>query len=68
MIAALALGVFPDAETATRDWVHPFLEEPVQPDAALTSTFDTLYDSYLATRSALPPVWAAQATMRKALE
>lgn len=68
MIAGLALGVFPDAESATREWVHPLLEPPTEPDAALAAGFDALFDAYLATRSAMPSVWAAHARMRETLE
>ncbi|MHA6262298.1 FGGY family carbohydrate kinase [Arenibacterium sp. CAU 1754] len=68
MIAGLALGIFPDAESATREWVHPLLELPAEPEPDLTATFDALYDAYLSTRSALPPVWAAQARMQERLK
>lgn len=64
MIAGIALGIFEDAQAATQAWVRPVLEAPEAPDAALTQTFDTLFDAYRATRSALPPVWDAQAQMR----
>lgn len=67
MIAALALGVFPDADSATRAWVRPLLQDPRQPDPALIPVYDHLFDAYLATRQALPSAWAAQAALRGAL-
>ena len=67
MIAGIALGLFDDAQAATDAWVRPLLETPEPPDAALTQTFDTLFEAYRATRAALPPIWAAQAQMRDQL-
>ena len=68
MIAALALGVFPDADTATRAWVRPLLQPPQAPDPDLMATFDALYTAYRATRDALPPIWEAQMQMRETLK
>lgn len=67
MIAALALGEFPDAEAATRAWVHPLLGEAEPPDAALVPVYDALFTAFRATREMMPPAWAAQSTMREAL-
>lgn len=67
MMAGIAQGVFADAEAATEAWVHPLLQEPQAPEPELTALFDPLFEAYRATREALPPVWAAQANMRKAL-
>lgn len=67
MIAALALGQFPDAGAATRVWVHPLLRDPVLPEPDLAKTYDHLFAAYHATRAALPPVWQAQARLRGAL-
>lgn len=67
MIAGIALGVFENAEAATHAWVRPLLQEPEAPDQALTDTFDTLFESYTATRAAMIPVWEAQARMREKL-
>jgi erythritol kinase len=67
MIAALAQGVFPDAEAATRAWVQPLLAPPEPPDADRARSYDALFAAYLDTRAALPPVWQAQAAMRERL-
>lgn len=67
MIAAVRLGLFPDIGAATQAWVTPLLCDPVEPDAALARTYDTLFEGYVATRGAMAPVWEAQKTMRDAL-
>jgi erythritol kinase len=67
MVAALALGVFPDADAATRAWVRPLLQPPRAPDPQLATVFDRLFEGYRSTRHALPPIWQAQAQMREAL-
>lgn len=67
MIAALALGVFPDMDSATDTWVRPLLQPPQMPDPHLVRIFEAQYDAYRATRKALPPIWAAQARMRERL-
>ena len=67
MIAAVQLGHFADTDTASAAWVTPLLRDPVLPDTGLVSTYDHLFEGYLATRQALPPIWQAQAAMREAL-
>ncbi|MBM7069402.1 FGGY-family carbohydrate kinase [Actibacterium sp. 188UL27-1] len=68
MIAATAQGIFPDIDAAAQAWVAPLLQDPTPPDPGLTQTYDRLFDAYLTTRHALPPVWQAQADTRKALQ
>lgn len=67
MIAALALGLYPDAESASKAWVDTHLHPLQFPDAGLTRMYDSMFDAYRTTREVLPPVWAAQAAMRAAL-
>ena len=64
MIAAVCQGVFEDITAATDAWVLPALQPPVHPDNELVHVYDCLFDAYLATRQAMPPVWSAQSRMR----
>ena len=65
MMAAVQQGIYPDISAATRAWVTPLLQDPEPPDPGLASAYDALFDAYLETRRAMPPVWAAQAAMRR---
>lgn len=67
MITGIALDIFDNAQAATETWVRPLLRPAEAPDPALVQTFDTLFESYSATRAAMPPIWAAQAQMRENL-
>ncbi|MEM9222612.1 MAG: FGGY-family carbohydrate kinase [Pseudomonadota bacterium] len=68
MIAAVQCGLFSSIGAASDAWVTPLLRDPVFPDHQLVATYDTLFDAYLATRRALPPVWQNQTIMRGALQ
>ncbi len=64
MIAALALGVYPDTASMSKLWVDPLLQPPTLPDTGLTGVYDRMFDTYRTTRGALAPVWSAQAGWR----
>jgi erythritol kinase (D-erythritol 1-phosphate-forming) len=64
MMAAVAIGAVPDLATACRAWVTPCLGDSVPPDPALAALYDRLFPAYLATREAMPPVWAKLAAAR----
>ncbi|MEP3280087.1 MAG: FGGY-family carbohydrate kinase [Stappiaceae bacterium] len=64
MIAAVAIGQYPSMKACADDWVTPLLGDVEQPKPALTETYDAYFDSYLAARAALSPVWSAMATSR----
>lgn len=64
MIAGLATGLFESPAAAAKAWVTPLLQEAKYPDGALTGIYDTLFEAYVASRAAFPPVWDAQQTMR----
>lgn len=57
MMAAVAIGVYPDMESCISDWVTPLLGAAEPPDPALVETYRGLFPAYLAARQALPPVW-----------
>lgn len=64
MMAAVAIGVFPDLGAATRRWVTPLLGDLVQPDPALAAVYARAFPTYVATRAAMPPVWEELAALR----
>ena len=64
MMAAVAAGVHADIERCAAAWTRSRIGSAVQPDAALAATYDALWEGYRATRTAMEPVWQAQATMR----
>ena len=57
MMAAVAIGAYPDMEACIAEWVTPLLGAAEAPDAALTRTYDRMFPTYLAARRALEPVW-----------
>ncbi|MBX6322108.1 MAG: carbohydrate kinase, partial [Rhodospirillaceae bacterium] len=64
MIAAVAIGAFPDMAAAARAWVAPTLRDTVQPDPALTALYRDLYPLYVEARRAVAPVWHGLARAR----
>lgn len=65
MMAAVAVGVYPDMESCVAEWVTPLLGTAEPPDPALMQTYDRLYPSYAQARQALPPIWAGLAALRE---
>lgn len=59
MMAAVAIGAYPDMEACIAEWVAPGLSQPEAPDATLASVYDRTYPSYRMSREALAPVWSA---------
>lgn len=64
MMAAVAVGAFPDMAAAARRWVTPLLGDLVRPEPELARLYDRLFPLYLATRDAMPPLWAGLASFR----
>ncbi len=64
MIAAVAIGAFPDMERCIAAWVTPALGAPEPPDPGLAAQYAALFPSYLAARRALAPVWDAMDAAR----
>ncbi|MDQ2049261.1 FGGY-family carbohydrate kinase [Natronolimnohabitans sp. A-GB9] len=61
-LAAVGLDVFPDLETATDELAGD--RSRYEPRAAAVTTYDELYETYVATRTELDPVWNALAAFR----
>jgi erythritol kinase len=59
MMAAVAVGAYPDLEATIADWVTPHLGAAEAPDAALAQVYGQIYPAYRSTREALGPVWHA---------
>ncbi len=57
MMAAVAIGAYPEMETCIAEWVTPLLGATEAPDAALVQTYDRMFPSYQTARYALEPVW-----------
>jgi erythritol kinase len=66
MMAAVAIGAYPDMNACIAEWVTPLLSAPEDPDPQLVATYDRLFPAFLAARSASPPVWEALAHARAA--
>lgn len=61
MIAAVAVGAFPDMQAALTPWVSPSLGLPLEPDGAAALRQEQRYAHYLQARHQLAPLWAAMA-------
>ncbi|MBR3369758.1 MAG: carbohydrate kinase [Rhodobacteraceae bacterium] len=64
MMAAVAIGAYPDMNSCIREWVVPELGAVELPDAALAKTYDRLFTHYGTARRALVPVWQGMAADR----
>jgi len=68
MMAAVAIGAYPDMQACIAEWVTPLLGPAEQPDEALVSAYDRLFPAFAASRRALVPAWEALATARRSEE
>jgi erythritol kinase (D-erythritol 1-phosphate-forming) len=66
MMAAVALGVYPDMEACIAEWVTPLLGQPETPDAELMQLYARLFPAYRQARQALVPTWDETARLLKA--
>ncbi|MCH8465264.1 MAG: carbohydrate kinase [Roseinatronobacter sp.] len=57
MMAAVAIGAYPDMDACIAEWTTPLLGQPEPPDPALVATYDTLFPIYRDARAALSPIW-----------
>ena len=64
MMAAVAVGIFPDMAAAAARWVSPLLGDVVRPVPELQRLYDRLLPIYIATRTAMAPIWAELAGAR----
>ncbi len=65
MIAAVQQGIYPDMTACAARWVEPHLSATTEPDASLLQTYDSAFNSYVAARKALQPVWRGLAGVRQ---
>jgi erythritol kinase len=64
MIAACAVGAFPDMHAAIARWVAPQLGPRQEPDARLARIYQDIFAAYALGRRALEPVWDRLAEAR----
>jgi erythritol kinase len=64
MMAAVAIGIFPDLGAATARWVTPLLGDLVRPDPELAAVYAQAFPAYVAARTVMQPVWADLAAIR----
>ncbi|MET0748426.1 MAG: FGGY-family carbohydrate kinase [Rhizobium sp.] len=57
MMAAVAIGVYPDMDACIGEWVTPLLGAGTPPDPALVPIFERRFPAYRGARQALEPVW-----------
>lgn len=66
MMAAVAIGAYPDMEACIGEWVTPLLGEAEAPDPDLVAAYARLFPAFTASRQALPPAWDVLASARAA--
>jgi erythritol kinase len=65
MMAAVAIGAFPDMAAAAAQWVTPLLRDTVAPDPDLAELYGRLFPVYVETRKAMADVWPHLAAARR---
>ncbi|MGB5869421.1 MAG: FGGY-family carbohydrate kinase [Albidovulum sp.] len=65
MIAALAIGAYPDMDACVNDWVRPLLGPAKPPDPDLSALYQRVFPAYQAIRQAAAPVWATLAAVQE---
>jgi erythritol kinase len=68
MMAAVAMGVYPDMEACVAQWVTPLLGRVEAPDAALVQIYDNTFPAYRNARLALEPVWDQMAQLSQPID
>lgn len=64
MMAAVAIGAYPDMNACIAEWVTPLLGAAEPPDPTLVAAYRRLFPAFSAARHALPPAWDALAQAR----
>jgi erythritol kinase (D-erythritol 1-phosphate-forming) len=64
MIAAVAIGLYPDMAACADDWVRPYLNEALPPDSALAARYARMFPAYYDARLASRPLWKQLAALR----
>ncbi|MBZ5759377.1 MULTISPECIES: FGGY-family carbohydrate kinase [Rhizobium] len=57
MMAAVAVGVYPDMNACIAEWVTPLLGAGTAPDPSLVPVYDRTFPAYRQAREALEPIW-----------
>jgi erythritol kinase (D-erythritol 1-phosphate-forming) len=57
MMAAVAVGVYPDMDACIAEWVTPLLGVGEAPDQGLVDIYDRTFPAYRQARQVLEPVW-----------
>jgi len=57
MMAAIAIGHYDSLDACVAEWVTPMLGESESCDQAETKKYDALFPAYVASRTAMQPVW-----------
>ncbi|HAI30467.1 MAG TPA: carbohydrate kinase [Thalassospira sp.] len=65
MMAAVAIGAYPDMESCVSEWVTPLLGDAEAPEPDLQVTYSKLYPAYAQARQSLEPVWDRLADHRE---
>ena len=65
MMAAVAIGAYPDMDSCVAEWVTPLLSPAESPDPALVALYDRLFEAYAAARRGLVPTWDLLASARR---
>ena len=66
MMAAVAIGAYPDMNACIAEWVTPLLGPAEPPDPALVAAYDRIFPAFTAARRGLVPAWNALAAARHA--
>ena len=64
MMAAVAIGAYPDMQACVAEWVTPLLGPAEAPDPALVAAYDRIFPAFTAARQGLVPAWDALAAAR----
>ena len=65
MMAAVAIGAYPDMEACIAEWVTPLLGPLEEPDGALADVYDRLFPAFQSARQGLVPAWESLAAARR---
>ncbi len=68
MMAAVAIGAYPDMDSCIATWVTPLLSAVEVPPPELASHYDRLFETYRQTRQVLPPVWSELQSINQAAQ
>ena len=64
MMAAVAIGAYPNMDKCIGEWVTPLLGAAEMPDPELVRQYGKMFPAYKAAREALAPVWEMLANER----